>query len=92
MNGYTEHRTSTNGRLDLEHMELTNHSAAICISARENRRKDRGVDIRIFLDADDIVKAVLMIAASNDLLRLRLKSELVRMDYQDALRQAQKSD
>ncbi len=85
MHGYTEHRKTTNGRLELEQMRLTDHSTQVGISARENSRKDRGVDIRIFLDADDIVKAVRMIASENDLLRLRLKAELASMEYEDAL-------
>lgn len=85
MHGYTEHRTTSNGRLDLEQMRLTDNSTHVGISARENKRKDRGVDIRIFLDADDIMTAIRMIAAENHLLRLRIKAELASLDYAEAL-------
>lgn len=46
------------------------------------------MDIRIFLDADDIVKAVRIVASENQLLRLRLKAELAAMDYDEAASEA----
>lgn len=88
MHGYTEHRTTTNGRLDLEKIKFSNHSTEVCISARENSRKDRGVDIRIFLNADDLIEAVRILAGENNLLRLRIKAELAAIDYHAALQQA----
>lgn len=85
MHGYSEHRKTTNGRLDLEQMRLVDHAAHVCLAARESSKKDRGVDIRIFLGADDVINILRMIAGENHLLRLRIKAELYALDYQEAL-------
>jgi hypothetical protein len=89
MYGYSEHRKTTNGRLDLEQMQLLNQSSHVCVSARENSKKDRGVDIRIFLGADDVIDILRIIAGENHLLRLRIKAELAALDYQEALQEAE---
>ncbi len=91
MHGYSEHRKTTNGRLDLEQMRLLDQAAHVCIAARENSRKDRGVDIRIFLGADDVIEILRMIAGENHLLRLRIKAELAKLDYQEALQDAKET-
>lgn len=90
MRGYSEHRKTTNGRLDLEGLGFSNYSNEVCISARESRKKDRGVDIRTFLNTDDIIAAIRVISAENDLLRLRLKAEIAAIDYEVALFQQQR--
>ncbi|MBB3147748.1 hypothetical protein FHS21_004180 [Phyllobacterium trifolii] len=84
MRGYTKHRKSTNGRMEVEGLRIDHSNGEIVIRARESRNKDRGVDIRVFLDADDAVKLVLLLGENNEIFRLAVKAELARLDYKQA--------
>lgn len=91
MRGYSEHRKTINGRLELDRLHLVDANTEVGIYASESSKKDRGVDIRIFLSPDDIVQAVRLIAEDNPLVRLRLKAELANLDYEHALAEANSS-
>jgi hypothetical protein len=85
MKGYSEHRVNTKGRLPLERLDLSFFRGSLRIGARENQQKDRGVDIVIFLEEEDLLSAIDLMVGENRLLRLRIKAELARLDYEAAL-------
>ena len=85
MRGYSENRVNTHGREDLQRLDLGYYSNELRVEARESSKKQRGVDIRIFLDHDDIVRAIRLACEDNRLLRLRLQAEISRLEYEAAV-------
>lgn len=61
MKGYSEHRVDAKGRLQLEWIRMGYVQGSVQISARENKRKDRGVDVYISLDEDDLLSALKLV-------------------------------
>ncbi|MGH0230429.1 hypothetical protein NKZ03_30765 [Sinorhizobium meliloti] len=70
--------------MEVQSLDMRRSGDEVMIEARENKKKSRGVDIRIFLTSDDALKLLSMFSQNNQIFRLAVKAQLAKLDYEEA--------